>query len=163
MKKSFKFLTLVFTLSLVFACGNKKEQDQVQESVNPRVDKYMERSSEDTLMLIHMAKEYLDLLKDKDYDGALDLLYEINGKQVQPISATQRGNLLKLNQSFPVYDYTIDELLLYSDSDTEVRYTVQFMENVEDVEGPTTIKCSVHPKRIKGQWYLTIEDEKRER
>lgn len=142
-------------LLMLASCGEKKKQE-VKLPVDPRMDQQMVRTSKDTTMLLDMTKKFLETLKNNDIDGALSQLYEVKNNNVMPLSAEREKEIRKTLATFPVLSYQIDELLLYSDSDTEVRYTIEFFEKPKGDNRPNTIRCSVNPTRVGGTWYLTI-------
>lgn len=108
------------------------------------------------MMLLDMTKKFLETLKNNDIDGAMSQLYEVKDNKVRPLSEERSKEIRRSFTTFPVLSYKIDELLLYSDSDTEVRYTIEFFEKPKGDNRPNTIKCSVNPTRVGGNWYLTI-------
>ena len=155
MIKSVKYVVMAMALLIVASCGEKKKQE-VKLPADPRMDQQMIRTSKDTMMLLDMTKKFLETLKNNDIDGALSQLYEVKDNKVAPLSADREKEIRKTLATFPVLSYQIDELLLYSDSDTEVRYTIEFFEKPKGDNRPNTIKCSVNPTRVGGTWYLTI-------
>lgn len=161
MRKSFKLLIFVALVSTILSCGGKKESKvESKTPEDPRMDMTMARSGEDTLQIISMAKEYLDNLVSNNIDQALASLYEVKDNTPQPLSEKRLSEIRKTLETFPVLKYKIDEVLLYSDSDTEVRYTYEFFEKGKNKKIPNTVKASVHPRRIGSTWYLTIVPEK---
>ena len=155
MIKSVKYVVMAMALLIVASCGEKKKQE-VKLPADPRMDQQMIRTSKDTMMLLDMTKKFLETLKNNDIDGALSQLYEVKDNKVAPLSAEREKEIRKTLATFPVLSYQIDELLLYSDSDTEVRYTIEFFEKPKGDNRPNTIRCSVNPTRVGGTWYLTI-------
>lgn len=81
-------------------------------------------------MLLDMTKKFLETLKNNDIDGAMSQLYEVKDNKVMPLSEERSKEIRRSFTTFPVLSYKIDELLLYSDSDTEVRYTIEFLRNL---------------------------------
>lgn len=164
MRKSIKLLMFVAITAIAVSCGEKKQTKKASNiPENPRMDMTMARSGEDTLQIIKMTKEYLDNLVNNDIDKALASLYEIKDNKAHPLSEKRLSEIRKTLETFPVIRYNIDEVFLYSDSDTEVRYTYEFFEKGKNKELPNTVKASVHPRRIESTWYLTIVPEKTER
>lgn len=155
MIKSAKYVVMGLILILVASCGEKKKKVTVLPP-DPRMDQQMSRTGKDTMMLLDMTKKFLETLKNNDIDGAMSQLYEVEDNKVMPVSAERSKEIRKTLATFPVLSYKIDELLLYSDSDTEVRYTIEFFEKPKGDNRPNTIKCSVNPMRVDGNWYLTI-------
>lgn len=148
---------------VIVSCGDsKKDNKQKPEEVyvDPRIDESMPRTSADTATVLGLAKNYLDCLKKNDVEGALSQLSVVKGADVSPLSEDRKQELRKTNKLFPILRYRIDEIRMYSDSDTEVRYTAEFFEKKITDKRPNTIQGSVHPRRVQGQWVLTLEKEK---
>ncbi len=155
MIKSAKYVVIAMALLIVASCSEKKKKETILPT-DPRMDQTMSRTSKDTTMLLDMTKKFLETLKNNDIDGAISQLYEVKDNKVLPLSAEREKEIRKTLTTFPVLSYKIDELLLYSDSDTEVRYTIEFFEKPKGDTRPNTIRCSVNPTRIGGKWYLTV-------
>ena len=124
--------------------------------VDSRTDLNMHRTHEDTVAVMDLANTFLQTLKDKNVDGALDQLYEVENNEVKPLSAEQRSKLRNTFSAFPVEEYTIDAIVLFSDSDSEVRYTTKMFPDSIKSEMPGTTKGSLHPFRVNNQWVLTV-------
>lgn len=156
------FLTISFACVFVsfYSCSNKPQQKDTEENVyvDPRLDLNMQRSHIDTAAVMHHVTEYLDLLKQNDIEGALNKLYEASGDTVVPISKEYKEKMRNIVTTFPVLSYHIDELLMYSETDTEVRYTIEFYEKAEDDPRPNTLQCVINPRRVGYYWFLTVAD-----
>lgn len=160
MKYINKYFFFAFSLILLIACskGGKKGIVETEDNLDPRANRHMQRSKVDTLALIHNTEEYLDLLKNGEIDKALDKLYEASGDTVLPISAQKKEQMRMQATLFPVLDYKIDSILMFSETDTEVRYTIEFFEKSEDDPRPNTLQCVLNPRRVGYYWYLTVSD-----
>ena len=163
MKNSVKFLLFVFAASLVFACTSKKEQAPVADDTykDPRESTDMQRSMTDTLSVLYNVKKYLNFLKENQTDSAMAMLYEIpiDGQEPSPISDQRKSEILKQLKFFPVLDYQIDVLNMFSESDCEVRYTIKFFEKEPDNPMQNTLQCVINPIRVGYYWYLTIPEK----
>ena len=133
-------------------------------SEDPRYASEMTRTSHDSTTIRNLTIQYLNLLKGGQYDEALGMLYSYDEEDcsVQLIDKGHCKMLMSSYESFPVLDFKIDTLLMYSETDTEVRYSYQFFEKPADSPLPNTIKGSVFPHRVNGEWYLTIPAAKSE-
>ena len=150
-------------LILTAACsGGKKEGFQI---AHPRFDENMSRTAQDSADVLNLTNRFLDLLKAEQYDEALNMLYTFNTEDsiIQPISETRRQEMLSTFSNFPVVNYEIDTVLMYNESDTEVRYIYEFFKKPEGSTMPNTMNGTVCPHRHDGQWYLTVPTEKSER
>lgn len=156
-----KYISFIVVILSMLSCNGNKTQES-ETIYDPRKDMTMERSSRDTSDLFRLSQSFLDCLKNHDIDGALNLVYDIDNGQVQSLSAERKIELERILTAFPVDSYKIDEMLLYSDSDTEIRYTVVMFQKPEGDDRPNTFKGSLSPYRIDGKWYLTIPTQKSE-
>ncbi len=124
----------------------------------------MDRNSKDTTEILQMATNFLDCLKNRKYDEAFSQLYDLNLKDttVVPLSSERKAELLENFKTFPVNNYSIKEVLLYSDIDTEVRYDIELFKKEKGDDRPNTIQGVLNPFRVKGRWFLTISKKSRE-
>ena len=157
-------LKIAFGLLFIFllaACSEKKNSS-IDEVIipDPRKDMTMVRSSKDTAEIMKLADDFLQSLKNKDVDGALKQLYTVEHNTAKQLTAERRIKLEKMFSAIPVEDYKIDQVFLYSDSDTEVRYSVEMFKKPQGSKQPNTIKGALFPCRVNGTWFLTISEEK---
>ena len=161
MKYLVRFSFLFIAAAMLFACGGKNVKNvDAEEITDPREDQHMQRSQVDTLGILYLVNDYLTKLKDNNIDSAMALLYEASGDTVLPISDTKKAEVLQMVKNFPVLKYNIDQILMYSEQDTEVRYTIEFFEKTADDPRPNTLQCVINPRRVGYYWYLTIPDRK---
>lgn len=158
MKYKYRILILIIIAILPLqSCRHKNKGDLINPPVSPREIESMTRTAKDTTELINLTKQYLDLLKAGNYDKALSMLYITKGNRViGNISDKEKKALKSTYQAFPVLSYNIEEMYLYSDSDTEIRYTTTFFEKKEGDNRPNTMKFVLNPKKVMGNWVLTI-------
>ena len=164
MKNSVKFLLFVFVFSLFFACsgGNNNKQQATEkedEYRDPRENTTMQRTKTDTLAVLYNTRKYLDFLKANQTDSAMAMLYEPNeeGEPVQ-ISDSRKNEILEQLKMFPVLDYEITQLNMFSEDDCEVLYTIKYFEKEPDNPMQNTLQCILKPVRYGYYWYLTIPD-----
>jgi len=162
MKHIIKLAVCLLAICFIACSGNKKKSDDTIARKDLRTDFNMNRSHQDTTMVLELAKNFLEALKSKDVEGALGQLYEVNGDSVNSPSAEELSALRKTYQSIPVIDYKVEEVYMYSDSDCEVRYSTVMFEKSDDNPMSNTTKGALHPYRVNGKWYLTIELRKNE-
>ncbi len=152
-----KILIIISLVSLLlFSCNDGSKNKNITIPEDPRTDFSMQRTSADTIAVMELANNFLQTLKEKNVDMALDQLYEVENNEARPLSAENRSKLKQTFSALPVESYTIDAIILFSDSDSEVRYTTKMFPDSIESEIPGTTKGSLHPFRINGQWFLTI-------
>ena len=112
MKKFLLIIVCGLTVCLL-SCNEKKnsKEDEIAVPQDPRTDFSMERTSQDTTTVMDLANQFLETLKNKDIEGALDLLYEVDGQSVKPLSPEMRSKLRATLQVFPVESCQIDEII----------------------------------------------------
>lgn len=146
-----------FALSFIFSCNNEKKVSPTEKKItDSRFDEHMQRSRIDTLALLHNVNEYLRKLKENKIDSALDMLYEASGDTVLPASDKCKAEVRQTIKNFPVLDYNIERVSLFSETDTEVRYSIKYFEKEDNNAQPNTIQCVINPRRVGYYWYLTI-------
>lgn len=161
MKNSVKLLLFTFVVSLVVACGGKKQEAPKDDGyINPRENTTMQRTSTDTLAVLYNVKKYLDFLKENQTDSAMAMLYEPNGDE-EPIAISDKRKEEILNQlkSFPVLDYEITQVNMFAEDDCEVLYTIKYFEKEPDNPMQNTLQCLLKPVRHGYYWYLTLPEE----
>ncbi len=157
--KNLKFLFVVLATAMLVACGGeKKKSAEVAEPVNPRIDQSMVHSNIDEEELTYLATQYLDFLKAKDFESALAMLKSFDGKTVTALTEAQKNSLKRVYNAYPVFGYTIDDIVFYSETDTEIKYTIILFEKQYDDELPNTVKSILTPKRIDGAWSLCVDN-----
>lgn len=159
MKKTSYYLIPLLALIVFAGCLRKSEPEK-----KTRYSEKMARTSEDSTAILNLTTQYLDLLKGEQFDEALQMLYNYNEEDgtVQPIDEERRSSLRNSYANFPVLNYEIDTVLLYSEIDTEVRFKYEFFEKPEGSPIPNIVRGNVCPHRIEGKWYLTVPAEKDE-
>ena len=162
MKNSVKLLLFAFAASLVFACTSKKGQAPADEVYkDPRESSEMQRTMNDTLSVLYNVKKYLNFLKENQTDSAMAMLYESqeDGSEPVPMSDERKAQILKQLKAFPVLDYQIEVVNMYSESDCEVRYTIKYFEKEPDNPMQNTLQCVINPVRYGYHWYLTLPNK----
>lgn len=152
-------LFAVSAMLMTFSCNSKKEKvggEGEELPLDPRESASMQRTMTDTLAVLYNTKEYLRLLQENKIDSALAMLYEASGDTVVPLSDAHKAEVRLNVQNFPVLKYKIDRLEMFSETDTEVYYTIEYFEKPEGDPRPNTLQCVLAPKRVGYYWYLTI-------
>jgi hypothetical protein len=153
MKNLFKFFVLSLVVSLVSCHSSKKTEEQPEEDVNAFVEGL---TAEDTIQVIKLTTDYLDLLKNNQVDEALDMLCELKNDTIYPLSDETREQLRSTINMFPVLSYNIDVLFLRNELDNEIRFTTEFFEKPEGDNRPNTTKGVLYPCKVDGRWILSM-------
>ena len=163
MKRFFYLCPILALVFFMMACSDNKKtetsgiDDMIEE--NPYYSSSMSRTAEDTTAIIQLATQYLNLVKENKLDEAVNMLYEVDSINVQPIDADRKDLVLKNLKRFPVLSYEIVDFRLYSDLNSELRYVYEFMPKPEGADIPNTMKGLIGFFRVDNKWYLTIPQE----
>lgn len=152
-----KFLSFFYfvVLLLTFTFTGCKEKSSRQIESKP----LMELSAKDTSDVIKLCSDYLDLLKQQQYEDAIDMLYCIDTLQnINKLSGEQLQNVQRMYRVFPVLEYHLENLEFTTEFDTRVRYSIEFFEKAADDKRPNTTAVYFRPIRKDKQWYLTMYD-----
>ena len=153
MNNRYKWSLFVGSLLLsVFLCGCKKDQPK-------SIEKPLILTTKDSTEIKNLCTQYMDLLKEKKYDEAFDMLYCVDTLQnLQKIPETQRQTMRSMFNVFPVLNYHLYEMKFVSEFDTKVRYNIEFFEKAPDDNRPNTTAIYLRPIRKDDKWYLTVYD-----
>lgn len=154
--KKITYFILGLLAFCIISCKDSKKDDHIILPADPLKDYSMKRTQEDTLAVLDLANKFLSALKEKNVDAAIDQLVEIEDNQVKTMSAARKNELQKTYKAFPVESYTIDQMTMLSEVDTEVRYTTKMFPDSVETKMPGTTKGSLNAFRIDNKWYLTI-------
>lgn len=112
----------------------------------------------DTVEVLNMVEMYLEYVKNKEYDKAIEMLHDITNDSVAPLSAEMERKVRQEQQVFPVLDYKRDTMSFINEHRVEVTYDVEFFERDSTTNIPNTVKMTFAPQRINATWYLCLLD-----
>lgn len=131
------------------SCSNSKERAASQDTV-PTFSKA------DTTEVLKMAETYLEHLKNKEYDAAIDMLCTIENDSVKPLPEKERQTIVGQQNVFPVLSYKLDSYEFKDENNVELTYTIEFFKKAEGDDVPNTIRITFAPERIDGTWHLAL-------
>ena len=141
---------------LLGACGSKEQKKEVVDDVRTPV---MVLTSEDTVTVTNLTKEFLENLKANRLDEAMGMLHYMDkDKKLVDLPKDLADKQRKVFTMFPVLSYKIDSVIFYSETDSQVKYTIQFFEKEEGDNRPNTTSFFIKPMRVDRKWYLTMAD-----
>lgn len=144
-KLSFIYFTGLF-FCLFVSCSHPKKSDT-------QVPTYC---SKDTLEVVELTTEYLELLKNKEFDQAMQMLCHIEGDSVFSLTEKEKTELQNQYKLFPVLSYKIEDYTFTDIYHNEIVYSIEFFEKGTDDKLPNTMRFTLQPKRINAVWYLTV-------
>lgn len=158
----YRYLIILFIGLLTYSCSKKVNSPQEsQTEVNPRMDKAMKRTAKDTIAIVKVTEEYLELLKQNQLEEAVNKLYDLRDGILYALREDQKVQMRSKLSEFPVFSFAITSYAIYSEFDTEVYYKTELFDKKGDVNQPNTMKFMIKPCRVKGKWYLTIPNIQR--
>lgn len=110
----------------------------------------------DTADVIRITTEYLEHLKNKEFDQAIQMLYHIEGEHAYALTDKEKSELQKQYELFPVLSYKINGYTFIDPYHTEINYTITMFEKETNNSIPNTMSFSLKPQRINAVWCLSI-------
>lgn len=156
---SFLVLSLVYALTSCNSCSNNKEDKKIEEQRQSMLVKpEMNVTSDDSAQVLDLVKEYFNLVQNKKYDEAMNMIYYLgkDNKIQTPPKALYDKERAAIAE-FPVYGYSIEFIKFYKETDSEVKYSIYF-QDPKKVDKPATMSGMLRPVRRDSKWYLTMAD-----
>ncbi|MBO6034016.1 MAG: hypothetical protein J6T44_03415 [Prevotella sp.] len=161
MKKFFYLCIIVAVGFSLVSCGNKNPKNEEAVEQDPYYSSSMERSAADTAAIVQLATQYLDLLKENKITEAVDMLHEVDSVELKPLSNERKNTVINGLKKYPVLSYTIEEIKMFTDDNTELRYVYEFMPKPEGADNlPNTMKGLIGFFRLGETWYMTVPEDK---
>ncbi|MBP9507133.1 MAG: hypothetical protein KBE85_04325 [Bacteroides sp.] len=153
MKQIMKYVGFLFLLCIVVtSCNNAKNKQEAK-----LVEIIPIFSKEDTAEVVRLTTEYLEHLKNKEFDLALQMLNQMKNDSVQTLSKKDQEDMKQQYRTFPVLSYTIEGIMMNDERNTEVTYSVEFFKKQAGQEDiPNTMSFCLNPQKIQGTWYLGV-------
>lgn len=113
----------------------------------------------DTTQVLDLTKTFLEHLKAERIDSAMAMLYYLDkdGKVV-PLPDSLAKKQRFVFKRFPVLSYKIDAVTFMSETDSQVKYTIEFFKKEPGDPRPNTTTFFIKPMRVDFKWYLTMFD-----
>ncbi len=115
-------------------------------------------TAEDTTEVLQLTQEYLDHVRDGEYDAATAMLHDILGDSVRCLSEEAEAGIREQQQTFPVLAYHLGDMEFNDNGRVWVSYDIEFFEKEPGSSIPNTIKLTFVPRRVNGQWYLELSE-----
>lgn len=140
---------------LLFSCvGEKKDGGSVIEDINmPK----MTLDSQDTIIVDQLATEFIEHLKNNEYEDAISMLYYLHpDSSIVPMPRNLAIRQEQIFRTFPVLDYHFESIRFRTETDCQVKFNITFSRSAEGQDHTTSLY--LQPVRRDGQWYLTVRD-----
>lgn len=146
-----RYAGVLLMLCIAIASCNSNKSKSEETQVEPAFSK------QDTADVARLATEYLEHLKNKEFDLALQMLRSMRNDSVFELSDAERNDLKMQYQTFPVLSYNIDGIAFDDKHRTEVIYSIEFFKREPGQEDmPNTMNFRLNPQKIDDVWCLGV-------
>jgi hypothetical protein len=159
MRNRYFLLLSVIAVLLLGAC--KGEQKKETKMARPGLQTEMEISSNDSTEVSSLVTEFLGLVKQGDVEAAVSRLYILKDNDVMPLPQEERDASTMMLGLHQVYDFSIDSLIFYKETDSKVCYTLM-LQDPTTTTAPAHMQGVIRPVRINGKWYITLANSSTE-
>lgn len=149
---------LISVLTLSFSSCSEKKKSYTQQEMEYRDG----LTKEDTTQMLKLADGCMELLKNKNIDGAIAMINEYNDStnEILPLSDKTKQSLQKRYKMFPVLSYEREYYSFMLEGANDVRYNVKFAEESDpERNGNPITKFMFNPVKKDGIWYLCVKSE----
>ncbi len=127
------------------SCGKGEPEDNIHEITKA-----------DTAEVLRLTEEYLNHVKNKEYDEAMVMLNDILNDSVRELSAKRDSAIRMQQQMFPVLNYELTDMKFINSKRVRITYAIEFFEKDPESDIPNTVKLTFAPQRIAHTWYLEL-------
>lgn len=146
--------------SLLGSCSTNSRQEEKIKTQKQAEDEFLATlTAADSSAVLALCTQCMELLKAKETEKALDMLYAINNTGVaKALSAEKREELNKRFQNFPVIKYRLDYFTFSTQGNNDVKYKIEFTPRTTTETPGSTMGFMFNPIKVDRQWILTIKD-----
>ena len=155
MKKSVYIVALFISVFAFNAC-----KDKVVVPPPPVNEFTTNLSDKDTLDMLKICDDCMELLKAGEIDAVVSNLYDYDDslKTVTPISEDAARRFRRQIMIFPVHDYRRVSYKFFSEGLNDVKYEVIFAEQDKpEVNGEFKTYFMFNPVKVDGKWHLCVK------
>lgn len=113
----------------------------------------------DTTEVLRLTQEYLEYVKNKEYDKATAMLHTIVNDSVMPLSEKVETRIRAQQRTFPVIAYHVVDMEFVNRNRVTVTYAIEFFEKDPRDSIQNTIRLTFAPQRINAVWFLELVDK----
>lgn len=151
---------IAFSVFVVLALNScKKEQPETTTYLRAPLVEY---TKQDTVEIQTKVSEYVEHLKNGEYQECADMLYFLRNDSVFPLTAEKKQEFISAMNMLPIQDAQLSTLVLRSDINNEmdVKVLLKVGGDIDSEEGVTHF--FLNPIVKEGKWYITLVDENAE-
>ena len=147
---------------LLGACSTKGHEEKMKTQKEAEDEFVATLTAADSSAVLTLCTQCMDLLKAKETDKALDMLYSIDDAGIaKPLTIQQREALTKRFQRFPVIRYRLDYLSFSTQGNNDVvcskNQYLKYARSDSDTPG-SSMGFMFNPIKANGEWVLAIKD-----
>lgn len=145
------YFTILFSFIICLfleSCSQKTDNSSVSEPMF---------SSEDTTIVITKCEDWLNKVKEKDFDAAFASLDNLKNGDLSKLTVEEKEALKNQFTAFPVLSYKLVNMTWRNTYDVKLTYSFEFMEVEEGSGISNTMTVTFAPERRNKIWYLAIE------
>ena len=158
MKTFYSLVLVVFSCSLFTCCKSDKPKTRID-----MVEEFRSGlTNEDSLTVVRMCDNAMDMLMNKQYDEVLASLHEYSDstKEVKPLSSQTAEKYLRKFKMFPVMRYERKYFSFQLEGCNDVKYDVIFASGKDaGINKPAVIGYMFNPVKLDGEWHLCVKTE----
>lgn len=154
MKKYIYFIFIMVSVVLLTGCKEKTRVQKVKDFRN-------ELTKEDTVQMLKLSDQCMELLKAQKTNEALSMLYEYDSEksEILPLSNETKKRLERQFKIFPVLEYERDYFSFLLEGVNDVRYRIKFAEEENpEKNGECITRFMLNPVKVDGSWYITVKN-----
>lgn len=149
----------LFSLLLIACNSNSEKKDKSIPILRPAS---MVTTSQDTLDVMNLVEQYMEVLKSGDLQTASSMLYTVKNDSVHPYTEAQKTEFVNGFSIFHVFDYKINGLAFDSQKNNEVTVKIQIVPDGDLTTDKGVMSFVLNPVKIDNHWHLTLMDLKAE-
>lgn len=151
MKRILLLLSIFTLVCFINSCKHKTKEEQSIEFQNSLTEG-------DTLEVLRQGNKFMDLLKAKETNDALSMLYEYDKSkdEMKPIGEGTREQFTARFRMFPVDMYLLQSYSFILPTQNQLKYNMQFTMKTINGDDKCVTAIMFNPVKFDGKWYLTI-------
>ena len=157
MKKYYVLFALTLLVCLT-GCKGKKDKTYEEAKRDYVLPTLMDVSKNDTANVLKMTEVFAECLKNKNVNGALDMLYCLEGDSIKSLSPNLASQYRVTLNNIAGCTYRIERLVFFRETDSEVKLVAELFKKEAGDNRPNEIGIILKPVRQGGSWYLTLAD-----